>query len=56
MSNNFIPDAKAHLLVSLTKSIVRIFGYALLFLIPNGGWAAVVLIGSEVLGICEELV
>ena len=55
-SPNYIPDPKKHLVVSLVKSGVRIAGYALLFLIPHGGWAAAVLIASEVVGIIEELV
>lgn len=54
--NHYTPSPKAHLIVSLVKSGIRIVGYALLFLIPLGGWAAGVLIASEVVGIIEELV
>jgi len=50
------PDAHKHLVVSLVKSGVRIAGYCLLFLIPHATPAAIILIGSEVIGIVEELV
>jgi hypothetical protein len=48
------PDAKKHQIVSFIKSAVRIVGYGLLFVsIPL---AAIVLIGSEAIGVLEELV
>lgn len=56
--NNFVPDPKKHLVVSLVKSGIRIAGYLLLLGIPSG-WAvaaAIVLVASEVVGIVEELV
>lgn len=55
---SYVPDPKKHLIVSLTKSVVRIAGYALLLGIPSG-WAvaaSIVLIASEAIGILEELV
>jgi hypothetical protein len=48
------PDPKKHQQISFAKSILRILGYALLFInIPT---AACILITSEILGIYEELV
>lgn len=55
---SYVPDPKKHLVVSLTKSVVRIGGYALLFGI-HSPWAiaaATVLVVSELIGIIEELV
>ena len=56
--SKFVPDPKAHLIVSLIKSGVRIIGYLLLLGIssPWAKAAAVVLVVSEVIGIVEELV
>ena len=48
------PDAKKHKLVSFIKSVIRIFGYALL---PFHLVASVIfLILSEIVGIIEETV
>ena len=48
------PDAKKHQIISFIKSGIRILGYGL---IPFSlGWATVILILSEVVGIIEELV
>lgn len=55
---NYVPDPKMHLVVSLVKSGIRIFGYSLLLGI-HSHWAvaaAIVLIASEAVGIYEELV
>lgn len=48
------PDAKKHQIVSFIKSAFRILGYGLLLL--DITTAVFVLIGSEVVGILEELV
>jgi hypothetical protein len=48
------PDPKKHQQISFAKSIVRIIGYA--FLPFNMTMAMVWLIGSEAIGILEELV
>lgn len=45
----------SHQHISFLKSGIRIVGYAFMFLIPNGAWAAAVLIASEVIGIWEEI-
>jgi len=48
------PDAKKHQSISFIKSGIRILGY---ICIPFSlGWATVILILSEVVGIIEELV
>ena len=48
------PDPKLHQTISFIKSGVRIIGY---LAIPFSlGWAAALLILSEVIGIIEELV
>ena len=49
-----MPDQKWHQIVSFFKSLIRIFGYALLPI--NIFYAAGVLAISEVIGIVEELV
>ncbi len=56
--NHYTPSPKAHLIVSLIKSGVRIIGYLLLLGIssPWAKAAAVVLVISEAIGILEELV
>ncbi len=54
-----LPDATKHQQISFLKSGIRIFGYALLMLAVPTGWmalASIILIGSEVIGIYEELV
>lgn len=48
------PDPKKHQQISFAKSILRILGYATLFI--NTPLAACLLIVSEGLGIYEELV
>ncbi len=49
-----LPDPKAHQIISFIKSGIRILGYVL---IPfNLSLAAGILVGSEVVGIIEELV
>jgi len=48
------PDAQKHQIVSFIKSAFRIIGYGLLLL--DITTAVFVLIGSEVVGIVEELV
>lgn len=50
------PDAKKHLIASVVKSVIRIAGYGLLFLVPYAWPAAVVLIASEIVGLVEEFV
>ena len=49
-----MPNQKWHQIVSFFKSLIRIFGYALLPI--NIFYAAGVLAISEMLGILEELV
>ena len=49
------PDAKKHLYVSITKSVLRI-GAGLVLFFGLFIWAGVLLIAAEVLGIVEELV
>lgn len=52
--NDFIPDPKTHLYISLVKSLIRIVAGAALI----GGfivWAGILLILAEVLGIAEEM-
>ena len=58
VSPNYTPDPKAHLVVSLVKSGIRICGYLLLLGSGNTWifWAGVVLVVSEAVGIVEELV
>jgi hypothetical protein len=48
------PDPSKHRFASFLKSIVRIFGYAILPL--NIEYAVITLIVSEIIGIVEELV
>jgi hypothetical protein len=48
------PDPKKHQQISFAKSVVRIIGYA--FLPFSITMATVWLIGSELIGILEELV
>ena len=48
------PDARKHRDISFLKSGIRMVGYVLLPF--NLVWAALFLIGAEVLGIIEELV
>jgi|SaaInlV_125m_DNA_1040241.scaffolds.fasta_scaffold00280_6 hypothetical protein len=48
------PDAKLHQIVSFIKSGIRIVGYA--FIPFNLTVACVILVGSELIGIYEELV
>lgn len=50
------PDPKRHLSISISKSIVRIFGFAFLFIPALFGFGLCLLIGAELLGIVEELV
>jgi hypothetical protein len=48
------PDPRKHLLVSLAKSLIRIWGFIALFYVPYVG--CIILILAEVIGIAEELV
>jgi len=48
------PNAKKHFWASMTKSVIRIAGYCLIFVDLN--LAAGTLILSEIIGIAEELV
>ncbi len=48
------PDADKHFWASMTKSVIRVGGYCLIFI--DIELAAGVLIASEVIGIIEELV
>ena len=48
------PDADKHFWASMTKSVIRVGGYCLIFI--NIELAAGVLIASEIIGIIEELV
>jgi hypothetical protein len=48
------PNPDKHFWASMTKSVIRVTGYCLIFV--NLDLAASVLIGSEVIGILEELV
>lgn len=48
------PNANKHFWASMTKSVIRVGGYCLIFV--NLEAAAMVLIGSEVIGVLEELV
>lgn len=48
------PNPDKHFWASMTKSVIRIGGYCLIFV--NLEAAAMVLIGSEVIGVLEELV
>ena len=48
------PDADKHFWASMTKSVIRVTGYCLIFI--NIDMAAAVLITSELVGIVEELV
>lgn len=53
------PDPQKHLTMSLAKSGMRILGYILLSVTlgdARGAVVGVVLVGSEILGIIEELV
>ena len=52
--NDFIPDPKTHLYISLAKSAIRIAAGAAL-ITGHFVWAGVLLIAAEVLGIAEEL-
>jgi len=54
VNNQDHPDPKKHQVVSFIKSSLRIFGYGLILL--DLTTAVFVLIGSEVVGIVEELV
>ena len=54
ISNYEYPNPKKHKIISFIKSGVRILGY--IFLFVNIPVAAYILIGSEVIGIIEELV
>ena len=49
-----LPDARNHQLISFVKSGIRILGY--IFIPFNLGVAVTLLIGSEAVGIIEELV
>ncbi len=54
-----LPDATKHQVISFIKSGIRIIGYALLIVAVPTIWmvlASIILIGSEVVGILEELV
>ena len=48
------PDADKHFWASMTKSVIRITGYCLIFV--DIDMAAAILITSELIGIAEELV
>jgi hypothetical protein len=48
------PNPDKHFWASMTKSVIRVTGYCLIFV--NLDLAASVLIGSEIIGILEELV
>lgn len=48
------PDADKHFWASMTKSVIRVGGYCLIFI--DIEVAAGVLIASEIIGIIEELV
>lgn len=48
------PDARKHQVVSFIKSGIRIVGYGLILIDPIS--AVITLIGSEAVGILEELV
>jgi hypothetical protein len=48
------PDANKHFWASMTKSVIRVGGYCLIFI--DIEVAAGVLIASEVIGVLEELV
>jgi len=48
------PDANKHFWASMTKSVIRLGGYCLIFV--DLELAAGVLIASEAIGILEELV
>jgi len=48
------PNPNKHFWASMTKSVIRVTGYCLIFV--NLDLAASVLIGSEIIGILEELV
>ena len=48
------PDADKHFWASMTKSVIRVAGYCLIFV--NIDMAAAILITSELVGIAEELV
>jgi hypothetical protein len=48
------PDADKHFWASMTKSVIRVGGYCLIFI--DIQVAAGVLIASEVVGIIEEIV
>lgn len=48
------PDPRKHQVVSFIKSGIRIVGYGLILIDPIS--AVITLIGSEVVGILEELV
>lgn len=52
--NDFIPDPKTHLYISLAKSVIRIAAGAAL-ITGNFVWAGILLILAEALGIAEEL-
>jgi len=48
------PNPDKHFWASITKSIIRVAGYCLIFI--NIDMAATILITSELVGIIEELV
>lgn len=48
------PDANKHFWASMTKSVIRVGGYCLIFI--DIEIAAGVLIASEAIGVLEELV
>lgn len=48
------PDADKHFWASMTKSVIRVGGYCLIFI--DIEVAAGILIASEVIGVIEELV
>jgi len=48
------PNADKHFWASMTKSLIRVAGYCLIFV--NIDMAAAILITSELVGIIEELV
>lgn len=52
--NDFTPDPKLHLYISLVKSVIRIAAGAAL-ITGHIAWAGGLLIAAEVLGIAEEL-
>ena len=54
MTQQQLPDARKHQLISFFKSTIRIIGYA--FIPYSLETATIILILSEIIGIIEELV